>query len=260
MDLELEGKVAIVTGAASGIGEACALGFSKEKTKVVVSDINIENAQKVANKIKEMGGEALAIKTDVTQEADVNELTKKTLEKFGKIDILVNNAGVTRAIAFVDLDEEEWDRVFNVNMKGVFFCTKAVVPHMIKQKSGKIISISSQAGKQACAYSAHYCTTKFSVRGLTQSLAKELAEHNINVNAVCPGIVPTPIWDPLLRGFSKIRNIPEEEVFNEFINGIPLRRPQSPEDIANMVLFLSSEVSKNMTGQSINVTGGTLMS
>jgi len=259
MDLKLEQKVAIVTGAASGIGEKCALEFAKEKAKVIVSDINIEGAEKVANKIKHMEGEALPIKTNVAKKADANELAKKTIEEFGKIDILVNNAGANRVIAFADLDEGEWDRVFNVNIKGVFFCIKAVLPYMIKQKSGKIINISSLVGKEASAYSSHYSATKFGVRGLTQSLAKELAEYNINVNAVCPNIVLTPMWDPLLRDLSKIKNIPKEEVLNEFISSIPLRRCQSPEDIANVVLFLSSEVSKNMTGQSINVTGGALM-
>lgn len=257
MNLELAGKVGIVTGAGSGIGETIALEFGKEKTKVVICDIDLAAAQKVRDRIEGTGSDVLVAKTDVSKQADVNKMVEKTLEEFGKIDILVNNAGVTKGVGFLGMDEADWDRLFNVNVKGMFYCCRAVLPHMIRQQSGKIINISSQQGKRGVANLTGYCGTKFAAVGITQSLADEMAEYNINVNAVCPGIVRTPLWKSLLRDLAKKKCISEDDVWEEFVAPIPLKRATNPKDIANMVLFLSSDVSRNMTGQSVNVNGGT---
>jgi NAD(P)-dependent dehydrogenase (short-subunit alcohol dehydrogenase family) len=168
----------------------------------------------------------------------------------------VNNAGVSKSVPFVDIDETEWDRVFDVNVKGVYLATRAVLPHMIERRYGKVISLSSMVGKEAIPLFVHYSASKFAVIGMTQGIAKEVAEYGINVNAVCPGVVRTPLWEPLLDQLSANKGISRDEAFEEFIAGIPLARPQEPEDIGEVVAFLASEKARNMTGQGINVTGG----
>ena len=259
MDLGLQGKVAIVTGGARGIGAAIVEAFAKEGASVVVADITLDVAQELAEKIGRGGIKVLAVRTDVTKKSDVDNLVSNTLEEFGKIDILVNNAGVARDIMFVDIEEEEWDRVNDVNTKGVYLVTRAVVPHMITARYGKIINISSRSGKEGQIGLSHYAASKFAVIGLTQALAKELGEYDINVNAVCPGILRTQMWEGLLDARTKRQGLPREQLFDGWIEQIPLKRAQNPEDIANVVLFLSSEVSRNMTGEAINVNGGLRM-
>jgi len=259
MDLGLEGKVAIVTGGGGGIGAATVEGFAKEGANVAIADISLDVAQELAKKIGKGGVKALAVRTDVTKKSDVDDLVSITLEEFGKIDILVNNAGVARDIMFVDIEEEDWDLVNHVNVKGVYLVTRAVVPHMIAARYGKIINISSRAGKEGMIGLSHYSASKFAVIGLTQAVAKELGEYNINVNAVCPGILRTIMWEGLLDARTKRLGLPREQIFDNWIERIPLKRPQKPEDIANVVLFLSSEVSRNITGEAINVNGGLRM-
>ena len=259
MDLRLEGKVAIVTGGGRGIGAAIVEGFAKEGANAVIADIGIDVAQELAKKIGRDRVKVLAVRTDVTKKSDVDNLVSTTLEEFGKIDILVNNAGVARDIMFVDIEEEDWDLVNDVNAKGVYLVTRAVVPHMIAARYGKIINISSRSGKEGQIGLSHYAASKFAVIGLTQALAKELGEYDINVNAVCPGILRTSMWEGLLDARSKRQGLPREQLFDGWIEQIPLKRPQKPEDIANVVLFLSSEVSRNMTGEAINVNGGLRM-
>jgi len=259
MDLGLRGKVAIVTGGARGIGAAIVEGFVKEGANVIVADIIVDTIQDLSGRVGRGGVKVLAVKTDVTKKSDIDYLVSTALGHFGKIDILVNNAGIVRSISFVDIEEGEWDRVSNVNSKGVYLVTKAVVPHMIAARRGKIINISSVAGKQGVVGLSHYCASKFAVIGVTQSLAKELAEYDINVNAVCPGILRTHQWEVLLDDISKREGLSREQIFNREIGRIPLKRAQTPEDIANVVLFLSSEVSKNITGEAISVNGGMRM-
>ena len=170
--------------------------------------------------------------------------------------MLVCNAGVSKSVPFHELTEEEWDRVNDVNAKGVFLCCRAVVPHMMERRSGRIVNISSMVGKEAIPTFVHYCASKFAVIGLTQGLAKELASYDVNVNAVCPGVVRTALWEPLLDQLSKNKGISRDEAWQEFVDGIPLGRPQEVEDIGEVVAFLASHRSHNMTGQGINVTGG----
>jgi meso-butanediol dehydrogenase / (S,S)-butanediol dehydrogenase / diacetyl reductase len=248
---ELEGKVALITGAGSGIGQGIAKVLAREGADVVLTDIAVENVERVAD---ELGGTAL--EHDVTDWDSCMRTAGHVLDDKGRIDVLVNNAGVSSGVPFHELDEAEWDRVNDVNAKGVFLTTRAVVPHMIERRSGSIVSISSMAGKEGFALLAHYCATKFAVIGITQSLAKELAEYDIRVNAVCPGVIRTPLWEPLLDQLSESRGISREEAWQEFVDPIPLGRPQDPEDIGEAVAFLASDRARNMTGQGINVTGG----
>jgi meso-butanediol dehydrogenase / (S,S)-butanediol dehydrogenase / diacetyl reductase len=248
---ELDGRVAVVTGAGSGIGQGIARVLAREGADVVLTDIATDNVEQVA---PGLGGSAL--QHDVTSWDSCMAMADRVMEDKGRIDVLVNNAGVSSGVAFQELDEAEWDRVNNVNAKGVFLTTRAVVPHMIEQRSGSIVSISSMAGKEGLPLLAHYCATKFAVIGITQSLAKELAEYGVRVNAVCPGVVRTPLWEPLLDQLSESRGISREEAWQEFVDPIPLGRPQEPEDIGEAVAFLASDRARNMTGQGINVTGG----
>lgn len=256
MDLGLKGKVAIVTGGALGIGAGIVEGFAKEGANVVVADINLDAGQELAKKIRKTGVKGLAVKVDVSKKTDADRLVATVLKEFGKIDILVNNAGICRFVNFVDIKEEEWERVHDINVKGVYLVTRAVIPHMIRVKRGNIVNISSILGKWGRAGLNHYVASKFAVIGMTQSLANEFAEHDINVNAVCPGIVHTPLWEGLLDTLCESDGRPRDSIFASWLAQVPLRRAQSPEDIANVVLFLCSEVSRNITGESINVNGG----
>lgn len=248
---ELDGQVAVVTGAGSGIGAGIARVLGREGADLVLTDLD---QGRVAELADELGGMALA--HDVTDWASCQQVVAETLKEKGRIDVLVNNAGVSRSVPFHELDEQEWDRVNDVNAKGVFLCCRAVVEHMMERRSGRIINVSSMVGKEAIPFFVHYCASKFAVMGLTQGLAKELAEYDVNVNAVCPGVVMTPLWEPLLDQLSETKGISREEAWQEFVDGIPLKRPQTPEDIGEAVAFLASPRARNMTGQGINVTGG----
>lgn len=251
---ELKGKVALVTGAGSGIGRGIATVLAREGAQLVLTDLNLESAQGVAH---ELGG--VALEHDVTNRASCDEVVAATLERHGRIDALVNNAGVSKGVPFHELDEAEWDRVNDVNAKGVFLTTRSVVPRMMERRDGRIISISSMAGKEGLALFSHYCATKFAVIGMMQSIAKELAEYDITANAVCPGVVRTPLWDPLLDQLSASKGITRDEAWQEFVDGIPLGRPQDPEDIGEAVAFLASDRARNVTGEAINVSGGQQM-
>jgi meso-butanediol dehydrogenase / (S,S)-butanediol dehydrogenase / diacetyl reductase len=238
---DLDGRVAVVTGGARGIGRGIVDALAARGAEVVAADLDpVEEA----------------VRVDVTDEASVRELVRDVIDRHGQLDILVNNAGVSRSVPFVDIDEAEWDRVFNVNVKGVYLACRAVVPHMMERRYGKIVNISSMVGKEAIPLFVHYSASKFAVIGLTQGLAKEMAPYDVNVNAVCPGVVKTPLWEPLLDQLSATKGISRDEAFDEFVSGIPLGRPQEPEDIGEVVAFLASDRARNMTGQGVNVTGG----
>lgn len=258
MDFGLEGKVAIVTGGGRGIGAAIVEGFVKEGASVVIADINLDTAQTLAQKLGKGEVKVLAVKCDVTKKSDAENLVATTMKEFGRIDILVNNAGVIRHAKFPDLEEEQWNWEMDINAKGIYLVTRAVVPHMIAAGHGKIVNASSICGKQGTPEFCSYTASKFAVTGITQTLAIELAQYNINVNAYCPGYVRTPMWEGLLDQLSKDQGLPREEIWDNWIaSKVPLKRPQEPQDIANLVLFLSSDVSKNITGEAISVNGGT---
>ena len=248
---ELEGKVALITGGGSGIGEGIAGVMAREGADVVVTDLVLAAAERTAAVV---GG--LGLEHDVRSWEACQDVARRVLGERGRIDVLVNNAGVSKGIPFHKLDEAEWDRVNDVNAKGVFLTTRAVVPHMMERRAGRIISISSMVGREGYPLLAHYCASKFAVVGMTQSLAKEIAEYGITVNAVCLGVVRTPLWDPLLDQLAEEKSITPEDAFDEFLQGIPLGRPQEPEDIGEACAFLASERARNVTGQALNVSGG----
>jgi NAD(P)-dependent dehydrogenase (short-subunit alcohol dehydrogenase family) len=250
-DRSLEDRVALITGAASGIGRGIAEVLNRCGAQLVLTDLDEDRTRVVAD---ELGATGLC--HDVTSWTSCQAVVDHTLKEHGQIDILVNNAGVSRSVPFHELDEAEWDRVHNVNVKGVFLTTRAVIPHMMERRRGSIISISSMVGKEAIPLFVHYSASKFAVIGLTQGLAKEMAPYDVRVNAVCPGVVRTPLWEPLLEQLSATKGITRDQAWQEFVDGIPLGRPQEPEDIGEVVAFLASERARNMTGQGINVTGG----
>jgi len=252
----LPDKIAVVTGASKGIGRAIALRLAKEGANVVIADVDKDEGEKVAQMIREMGRDCLAVKCDVSNVQEVEDMVEKTMQKLGRIDILVNNAGVSSMAAMVELEEKDWDFNMDINAKGQFLCSRAVAKHMIKQKSGRIINNASLAAKRGARFLAHYSASKFAVLGLTYTMAIELAPYNITVNAVCPGIVETDMIRREWKWEGDIRGMTPDEVRNEVLGEILLGRLCQPEDVAGAVAFLASKDADYLTGQSINVNGG----
>ncbi|MFH0987374.1 MAG: SDR family NAD(P)-dependent oxidoreductase [Patescibacteria group bacterium] len=244
--MEFKNKVAIVTGSRQGIGYGIVLALAKEGCDVVVSDINQEDCEKVVKEIEDMGVKGLAVKCDVSQKEEVDNLISKTMEKFGRLDILVNNAGIYPFVPFLKMTEENWDKVLDVNLKSVFFCSQAAAKVM--KDNSKIISISSIAALVGFEGLTHYCASKGGIISMTRALALEMVPKKINVNAIAPGAIDTP-------GASQS----SEEVRKQTIAMIPLARMGKPEDIANTAVFLASEKSNYITGQTIVVDGGWLL-
>ncbi|BDG48083.1 MULTISPECIES: 3-oxoacyl-[acyl-carrier-protein] reductase [Parageobacillus] len=245
----LQGKVALVTGASRGIGRAIALELARQGAKIAVNYAGSEaKANEVVEEIKNMGGEAFAIQADVSDAQAVDRMVKTVLERFGRIDILVNNAGITRDNLLMRMKEEEWDDVININLKGVFNCTKAVTRPMMKQRYGRIVNIASIVGVMGNPGQANYVAAKAGVIGLTKTAARELASRNITVNAVAPGFITTDMTERL-----------NEEIKAEMLKQIPLARFGEPEDVAKVVAFLASDAASYMTGQTLHVDGGMVM-
>ncbi|MEA4882344.1 MAG: SDR family NAD(P)-dependent oxidoreductase [Clostridia bacterium] len=252
-----EGKNVLVTGAASGIGKAISEAFASEGAYVVCTDINRGALDDMVAVIVKSGGRAEGQVMDVTRAGHVNEVINGVVASLGRIDVLANNAGVSSMASVLDLTEEEWDFNMNVNAKGVFLCSKAALPAMIAQGGGKIVNTASMASKIGAPFLAHYSASKFAVLGFTQAFAREAAQYNINVNAVCPGFVATSMQDREVVWEGKLRGMSSEEVRADYIRQTPLGRLCQPEDVARVVLFLASDDADFMTGQGINVTGGT---
>ncbi|HNU80209.1 MAG TPA: 3-oxoacyl-[acyl-carrier-protein] reductase [Bacillota bacterium] len=247
--MQLKGKTAVVTGGSRGIGRAIALELASCGANVVVNYTrNSKAADEVVAEIEAMGSSGMAVKADVSIASEVENLVNEVLKTFGSIDILVNNAGITRDNLIIRMTEKEFDEVINTNLKGAFICTKAVSRVMIKQKSGKIINVSSVVGIVGNAGQSNYAAAKAGLIGFTKSMAKELAKRGINVNAVAPGFIQTDMTSVL-----------PDNVKEEFLKSIPLMRIGKPEDIAKTVLFLASEYSDYITGQVINIDGGMVM-
>ena len=244
---ELKDKVAIVTGGGSGIGESIALEFARVGAKVVVGSRKQENLDKVANEIKAMGGESLAIATDIRVPEQVDNLVKQTVDKFGKLDIMVNNAGASFPIAVEELSPNGWDTIININLKGTFLCSVAAGKVMIQQKSGKIINISSVAGINGSPRMAHYGAAKAGVINFTKTLAVEWAPHNINVNCIAPGMIET-------EGV-RAQQVLTDETLRDTAGRTPLQLPGQPEDIAYCALFLASEASDHISGETMVIKG-----
>ena len=246
--MKLAGKVALVTGAAQGIGKAVALLLAQNGADIVVSDINLEKAEETAKEVQTLGRKALAIKVDVAKLDDVEKMVGAIWARFGQVDILVNNAGIARDKLILRMTEEDWDAVLNINLKGTFNCTKAVVRHMSKQRSGKIVNIASVVGEMGNAGQGNYAASKAGVIGFTKTIAREFAQRGINVNAIAPGYIETPMTDSL-----------PDKAKEELKRLIPMDRLGKPEDVAEAVLFLVSEASSYITGQVLNVNGGIYM-
>jgi len=249
---DLKNKVAIVTGARRGMGRTHALKLAQEGVKVVVSDISEEDCQKVVDEIEKAGGEGLALKCDVSKKKEVDELVKKTVDKFGKVDILVNNAGIAQFKPFLELTEEEWDRTLDINLKGYFLCAQAASKEMVKQKSGVIINIGSVAmGQVGVGFPnvVHYCASKGGIVAMTEALVLELAPLGIRVNVVCPGMIETPMIDQIKQ---------DPKMMEGLMSRVPLRRFGKPEEVSDLVLFLASDASSYMTGSAVVIDGGWL--
>jgi len=265
MDLKIDGKIAIVTGAGNGIGKGIASRLAAEHATVIAVDINKTDAERVFSEISGKGGKGLALHADMTEERAVDNMVRQCKEQFGQIDILVNNVGGGSDSALViDLPNEAWDKTIEVNLRSTFLCSRAVAREMIPRKQGRIVNIASISGKVGESLIGAYCAAKFGVIGLKQVLARELGRHSITVNAVCPGYVWTPGWEHLAQwlkdNFSTMADKSLEQIFEERVKATtPLRRPQTVEDVASLVAYLVSEKAQNITGQAINVDGGAVM-
>lgn len=245
----LEGKTALVTGASRGIGKAIALRLAKEGANIAINFAgNVAAAEEVKAAIEADGGKAILVQADVSDSAAVDAMVKTVVDNFGGIDILVNNAGITRDGLLMRMKEEDWDAVLTTNLKGVFNCTKAAVKYMMKQKAGRIVSISSVVGLMGNAGQANYAAAKAGVLGFTKAVAKEVAARGITVNAIAPGFIQTDMTAVL-----------SEKVVEGMLNTIPLHKLGDPEDIAKAVVFLVSDDAKYITGQTLHVDGGMVM-
>ena len=246
--MSYEPKVAIVTGAAQGIGKAIAFRLAQAGYQVVISDILSDAAQTLVKELEQQGFKALAVKTDVARSEEVKNLMAATIEKFDSIDVLVNNAGITRDNLSMRMTEADWDVVLDINLKGSFLCAQAASKYMMKQKYGRIVNIASVSGLLGTAGQANYASSKAGVVALTKTLARELASRNITVNAVAPGFILTEMTEKL-----------PDKVKEEYLTQIPLGRAGTPEDVANAVKFLISEDAAYITGITIVVSGGMVM-
>ncbi len=263
--MKLDGKVAIITGGARGNGLAAAKCLAKEGADIVIADIcenmntlpyNLSTPEVMAGAVKEIeeiGRKAVGIKCDVRSAADVEAMVKQVLDSFGRIDILINNAGNSSMVAIAQMSEETWDEVLDTHLKGMFLCCRYVLPHMIEQHSGKVVSISSVGGQRGFGMGGHYCAAKHGIVGLNKSIAMEVADHNINANVVCPGTV----WTDMMIGIGEYFGMEGEEAKEQFFAGHLMKeREVTPEDIGKAVLWLCVEDSQNITGNMITVDQG----
>jgi NAD(P)-dependent dehydrogenase (short-subunit alcohol dehydrogenase family) len=257
--MEVEGQAAIVTGAGRGIGRATALELARMGADIVVAELDGENAERTASEVRDLGRRALAVPTDVTSREALGAMVDQTRAEFGRIDILVNNAGIYRAAETLEVTEEHWDAVMNINAKAVFFTSQAVLPIMIAQKRGVIVSLASMAGKIGSPANLPYNASKAAVISMTKSLAIAHAADGIRVNCVCPGFVETDMWASVAREQAARLNQSPEEFTRRRVRQIPLGRMEQPEDVANVIGFLVSPRSAYMTGQALSVDGGLVM-
>jgi len=266
--MRLEKKVAIITGGSSGLGKGMVSCMAREGATVVIADINREQAEKVLeSEVVSHGGKGLALMVDVTDESQVKEMVKTVIDEFGKIDILINNVGVSGkpGMPFTNNTDEDWDLVWKVNVKPVFYAAKAIAPHFQERKSGRIINLSSIAGYMPGRMKPPYSVSKMAVANFTQILAHEFAPYGVTVNAIAPGLAWTPLWERLAGQLQKTwpdqyANMKPREIFEKRVSElVPLKREQTPEDIGWAAVFLASDEAKNITGQILFVDGGVIM-
>jgi NAD(P)-dependent dehydrogenase (short-subunit alcohol dehydrogenase family) len=257
--MELQGQVAIVTGAGRGIGRATALELARMGADIVVAELDRVGGDRTAAEVKGLGRRASAVPTDVTSRADLAKMAEHARSEFGRIDILVNNAGIYRAASTLEVTEEHWDAVLTINAKAVFFASQAVLPTMIAQRSGAIVSLASMAGRIGSATNLPYNASKAAVISITKSLALAHAAHGIRVNCVCPGFVETDMWTVVSREISAQLGLTVEEFNRRRLAQVPLGRMERPEDVASVIGFLASPRAGYMTGQAVSVDGGRVM-
>ena len=255
--MKLENRVAIVTGGGGGIGRAIAIRFAGEGASVVLAGPTPEKIATVEREIRDAGGTALAVRTDVADEPGVEQMVSATLDKFGQIDILVNNAGIAGPTALIpNITREQWDHTFAINLTGAFLCAKHAMPHMIERQSGCIINITSIAGLQAYAFRSPYCASKWGMIGLTQTLAEEGGRYGVTANAIAPGPVRGPRIERVIRNRAEEMKLPYEDVERQYVESTALKRMVEEDDIAAMALLLASDEGRNITGETLNISAG----
>ncbi|MGI8927013.1 MAG: SDR family NAD(P)-dependent oxidoreductase [Tepidiformaceae bacterium] len=257
----LEQKTAIVTGGGRGIGRGIALVLAREGASVVLADIDLENAHRTATDLEQLGAKSAVVEVDVTSPESAAAGVQDAISRFRRVDILVNNAGVVgQHVGGGNITLDDWDACYEVNLKGIWIMTRALVAHFKANGGGKVVNIASIAGRKGGAGLAHYCASKAGAISVTQSLARDLGPHNINVNAVCPGLLWTDMWrqlEAMIGGDETPEVVDRRQVFDAFLaTNCPLRREQTPEDIGMAVAFLASDDARNITGQALNVDGG----
>ncbi len=257
--MELQGQLAIVTGAGRGIGRATALELARMGADVVVAELDRADAESTASELRGLGRRALVVPTDVTSREDLEAMVSETRAEFGRIDILVNNAGIYRAAATLDVTEEHWDAIMNINARSVFFATQAVLPTMIAQQRGVIVSVASMAGKVGSRTNLPYNASKAAVISMTKSLALSHAADGIRANCVCPGFVETDMWTSVVRAQAALLQQSPEEFTRQRRLQVPLGRMERPQDVANVIGFLVSSRADYITGQALSVDGGLVM-
>jgi len=252
--MKLQGKTALIAGGGGGIGRAVALALAHEGAKAAVADIVTDNAEKVSGEIKALGMDAMAYQVDLTKKADVDRMVSEVLARFGQIDILVNCQGWDRLEPFVESHEETWEKLLAINFKSVLYTVKAVLPQMISRGGGKIVNISSDAGRVGSSWEAVYAGAKGAVIAFSKTVAREVARYKINVNVVCPGLTETPL-------LQAVRSQSEQtaKIIEAVTKATPFRRPAKPEEIAEAVLFFTSPAAEFITGQTLSVSGGLTM-
>ena len=257
--MKLQNDIAVVTGGGSGIGAAMCRAFAREGAKVAVCDVDGKAAESIVDEIRKAKGQAGAWASDVTDRGSVEKTADEIESELGSITVWVNNAGISRVVPFLDCTDEIWDRTLSVNLKGAFIGSQTAIRKMLPRKQGVVLNMSSQSGKVGNSHYAAYCASKFGIVGLTQSLAMEFAKEGIRVNALCPGVVDTPLWDEQLKDYARKRNMKPEEVRPYMESKIPMGRLCKPEEVAAVAVFLASDAASYITGQAINISGGSIM-
>lgn len=255
----MDGNVIVITGAGSGMGAAMAKDFAARGAGIAIFDLDEIKGSAVANSITDANGKAVYKKVDVTNKQEVQRAADEAEQELGSITSWINSAGVSKMVPFLKSSEELWDLTINVNLKATFLCCQVAVEKMLEHGGGTILNMSSLSGKKASAWQTIYCASKFGVQGLTQSIAKEFADRNIRVNSICPGIVYTEMWEKLKYEYAQKKSIDPEEVMPYFKKNIPMHRLVDLQDIINAAVFLLTDNSGYLTGQSINLTGGEWM-
>ena len=259
MSGKLEGRVAVVTGGGGGIGAQMCRTFAQQGAAVAVVDIQQEAAGQVVEEMGRSPGRAMAVACDVTDRDDVEQAADNVEQELGSLAIWVNNAGVSYILPFLECTEQIWDQTVEVNLKGAFLGCQAAIRRMAPRQDGVIINMSSQSGRVGNSHYAAYCASKFGIIGLTQSLAVEFAAQGIRVNAICPGVVATPMWDTQIEDYARKRDMKPEEVMSYFESNIPMGRIGKAEEVAQAALFLAGDEADYITGQALNVSGGAVM-